>query len=583
MELFRLLGTIIIDNEAANRAIDDTTDKANDSSTQTTGAFQKIGAAAGAVARGIGMAGAAIGGAFIAAVEGTREYRTQMGQLESAFVTADHSAGAAKKTYSDLNAVLGDSGQATEAAQQLAKLADSEKELDNWTGILTGVYATFGEALPVEGLAEAANHTAKVGEVQGSLADALEWSGISIDTFNDQLAECSTEQERQKLIMDTLNGTYGEASRQYQETNKDIMDANRAQEQLTDAFAELGRIGEPIMTAIKTKVAEMVTAAVPHIQNFVNTMKDMKTWIQNNESTIKTWASVIAGAVVTIGTMTLALKWSGIMTAAANAVKGLRIAIVALNVAMRANLIGVIISLIAGLVTAFVLLWKNNEGFRNFFLKMWDKIKSATGTAVGWIKGKFSDFKTGLKTVQDTFGKIQTTIKDKLEKARDTVKKVIDKIKGFFNITLKFKGISMPDISISWAKKPKVMYEAAKLLGLDGVPKFSVDWNAEGAVFDRPTIFGAFGGRLQGGGEAGPEAAAPISVLQQYVRSAVRAENSGILDALAEQSRAMMDFLESVIPKQVLLDTGALVGELTPAVDVRLGQRMAHAKRGNTR
>lgn len=524
-----------------------------------------------------------MGGAFIAAVEGTREYRTQMGQLETAFATADHSAGAAKKTYSDLNAVLGDSGQATEAAQQLALLADSEKELDSWTGILTGVYATFGEALPVEGLAEAANHTAKMGEVQGSLADALEWSGISIDDFNGQLAKCSTEQERQKLIMDTLNGTYGEASKQYQDTNKDIIAANRAQEQLTGAFAELGRIGEPIMTAIKTKVAEMVTAAVPHIQNFVNTVKSMATWVKNNESTIRTWASVIAGAVVTIGGMTLALKWSGIMTAAANAVKGLRVAVVALNVAMRANIIGIIISLIAGLVTAFVLLWKNNEGFRQFFLDMWSKIKSATGTAVGWIKEKFGVLKSALKTVQDTFGKIQSTISSKLESAQKTVKKVIDKIKGFFNINLKFKGISMPDISISWAKKPKLMYEAAKLLGLDGVPKFSVKWNAEGAVFDRPTIFGAFGGQFQGGGDAGLEAAAPISVLQKYVRAAVRAENNGLMDALADQNRAMMDFLESVIPKTVMLDTGALVGELTPAVDVRLAERLNHARRGNTR
>lgn len=115
------------------------------------------------------------------------------------------------------------------------------------------------------------------------------------------------------------------------------------------------------------------------------------------------------------------------------------------------------------------------------------------------------------------------------------------------------------------------------------VPKISVKWNAEGAVFDQPTIFWAFGGQLQGGGDAGPEAAAPISVLQKYVRAAVRAENGGLLDALAEQNRAMMDFLESVIPRQVRLDTGALVGELTPAVDVRLAQRLVHSRRGNTR
>lgn len=573
MELFRLLGTIAIDTAAADKAIEDTTKKANDSSKQTSGAFQRIGSAAGTIARGIGVAGAAIGGAMIAAVEGTREYRTQMGQLETAFATADHSAGAAQKTYSDLNAVLGDSGQATEAAQQLALLADSEKELDNWTGILTGVYATFGEALPVEGLAEAANHTAKMGEVQGSLADALEWSGTSVDAFNAQLAECSTEQERQKLIMDTLNGTYGEASKQYQETNKDIIAANRAQEQLTGAFAELGRVGEPIMTAIKTAVADMVVAAVPHIQSFTEKMKDLRKWVKDNETTIKAWGTAIAAAVVTIGTMTLALKWSGIMTAAANAVKGLRTAILALNVAMRANPIGIVISLIAGLVTAFVLLWQNNEGFRQFFLNMWDKIKSATGTAVGWIKDKFGGLKSALKTVQDVFGKIQTTITDKLDKAKEKVGKAIEKIKGFFDF----------DWSLPKLKMPTFKATGKFSLNPPSVPKLSVKWNAEGAVFDKPTIFGAYGGQFQGVGDAGLEAAAPISVLQKYVQAAVRAENSGLIEQLASQNRAMMDFLESVIPRQVRLDTGALVGELTPAVDVRLAERLSHTRRGNTR
>ena len=156
MELFKLLGTIAIDTDEANKAIDDTTNKAEDSQKKQSGAFSKIGTAAGTLAKGVLGVGAALGGAFIAATEGTREYRVSMGQLEAAFTTAEHTAEDAKNTYNDLNAVLGDSGQATEAAQQLALLTDNEKELDNWTNILTGVYATFGEALPVEGLAEAA-------------------------------------------------------------------------------------------------------------------------------------------------------------------------------------------------------------------------------------------------------------------------------------------------------------------------------------------------------------------------------------------------------------------------------------------
>lgn len=150
-----------------------------------------------------------------------------MGKLDTAFVTNGHSSEAAKRTYSDLNSVLGDSGQAVEAANHLALLTNNEQDLQTWTDICTGVYATFGASLPIEGLTEAANETAKVGEVTGPLADALNWAGISEDSFNDKLAACSNEQERQKLIMETLNGTYSKASEQYKKTNKDVIAAEK--------------------------------------------------------------------------------------------------------------------------------------------------------------------------------------------------------------------------------------------------------------------------------------------------------------------------------------------------------------------
>ena len=167
MELFRLLGTVAVDNTEAKKALNETSQEANEAANETKEAFSKIGGVAGTIAKGIGMAGLAIGGALVGAVESTREYRAEMALLDSAFLTAGHSSKEAKQTYSDLNAVLGDSGQAVEASQHLALIADNEKELTGLTDILTGVYATFGESLPLEGLAEGINHSASLGEVQG--------------------------------------------------------------------------------------------------------------------------------------------------------------------------------------------------------------------------------------------------------------------------------------------------------------------------------------------------------------------------------------------------------------------------------
>lgn len=99
----------------------------------------------------------------------------------------------------------------------------------------------------------------------------------------------------------------------------------------------------------------------------------------------------------------------------------------------------------------------------------------------------------------------------------------------------------------------------------------------------KPTIFGMTGNTFLGGGEAGSEAVAPISLLQDYVKTAVKAENEGIIRTLIEQNQILMDFLRRIIPKSVLLDSGVLVGELTPAIDIQLSDRWSHARRGNTR
>lgn len=579
MELFKLLGTIAVDANQAHKAIDDTSRKAENASKQTSSAFAAIGGAAVKVGQTVITAGAALGGAWIAAIEGTREYRAQMGLLDSAFQASGHSSTAAKDTYSALNAVLGDTEQAVEAAQHMALLADNEKELSTWTDIATGAYAVFGNSLPTESLAESSQEVSRSGELTGGLVDALVWAGISESEFQKKLDACSTEQERQNLIMNTLNDTYGKASDQYKKTNKDVMEARKAQERLTDAMAELGAVGEPILTAIKNKVADMVTAAVPHLQNLVNKVKDVKKWVQDNKKTIDIWKAAIVGTTASVASFVLILKWGAIMSAAKKAITGVRTAVLLLNAAMRANIIGLIVSLIIGLVAAFVTLWKNNEGFRKFWINLWNKIKSACSTAVTGIKNKFNDLKDAAGKVKKWFEDIRKAIADKIGAARDAVDKAIKKIKGYFPLSIGkiFSNLKIPKISVSGGKAPFGIAGKGKL------PSFDVKWNAEGAILTKPTIFGAMGNTLLGGGEAGMEAVAPIDLLQGYIRAAVRAEDEGIRATLIEQNAMLMDFLRRTMPKAVLLDTGAVVGELTPAIDAGLADKWEHTKRGNTR
>ena len=636
MELFKLLGTVAVDNSSAIKAMDDTAKKAGATSTETSEAFSKIGSVAGGIAKGIGIAGAALGGAWIAAIEGSREYRTEMGKLDTAFVSNGHSSEAAKQTYSDLNAVLGDTGQAVEASQHLAKLTDNEKDLQTWTDICTGVYATFGASLPIEGLTEAANETAKTGLLTGGLTDALNWAGISEEKFQEKLDKCSNEQERQKLIMDTLNGTYSKASEQYKETNKDVIASQKAQEKLTDAFAEVGRIGEPILTAIKDKVADMATAAIPHLENFVQKVKDIITWVKENQTTIDIWIGVILGAATAIGTFLLILNWGTIMTAAANAVKVVRTAILGMNAAMLANPVALVVALLAGLVVAFIYLWNNVEGFRKFWINAWNLIKSAASKAkeaitkafsnIGsWFKEKFGQIQKAGQNVMDkvknffssakskitsTFSNIGSWFGDKFRSAWNGVKNAFSSWGSFFGglwtkIKSKFGSIgsslgkTMGDAVKSGMNKVisaiqgtinkgiglinSAIRLANKLPGINvgTVPKLSLPRLAKGGVLERGQI-----GLLEG---TGAEAVVPLEHNRAWLSrvaedlNELQGNRGGNTSEITSLLNRAIDLLEDLARMKICLDTGAMVGELVPAIDGRLSDRWSHAKRGNTR
>lgn len=580
MELFKLLGTISIDNTKADKAIDETTNKAQDSEAKQKSAFAKIGTAAVAGAKVVAGAGVALGGAWVAAIEGTREYRVSMGKLETAFTTSGHSAKTAKDTYSTLNSVLGDSDVAVEAASHLAKLVDNEKDMNTWTNICTGVFATFGDSLPIESLTEAANETAKTGQLTGSLADALNWAGVNEEEFQAKLEACTTEQERQKLITSTLNGLYNESAESYRKNNQELIEAEKANQKLKDAMAQLGAVGEPILTAIKTKVSDMVNASLPRLESMIQKTKDMIKWFKQNKTTIHNWAAGILAATVTIGSFILVMKWGAIMTAAANALKKVRAAFLLLNTVMRANPIGLVISLISGLVAAFVYLWNNNKGFRQFWISMWDRIKSATGTAVSWIKSKFNSLKDAVGKVKTTFNNIKKAISDRINDAKESVGKAIDKIKGFFPLKVGkiFSNLKIPKISVTGGKAPY------GIGGFGKKPSIDVKWNAEGAIFDKPTIFSTASG-FQGVGEAGAEAIAPIETLKTYIADAVKSRDEDIVRSLEMQVTRLISFMQDYFPKdyQIMLDTGVLAGELTPKINSRLADTFRHNKRGNTR
>lgn len=193
--------------------------------------------------------------------EATEEYRESMAMLNTAFETAGFSQETATEAYRGFYRILGETDTATEASQLLAQLATSSEDVSKWVDIAAGVYGTFGDALPIEGLIEAANETAKTGEVTGVLADALNWVGISEDEVNDKLSQFVDTTSRAKYLTELLGGAYQETADTFYENNASIMEARDAQADLDETTAVLGEsIGN-----LKTKLLEAFGPAIIEI------------------------------------------------------------------------------------------------------------------------------------------------------------------------------------------------------------------------------------------------------------------------------------------------------------------------------
>jgi phage-related minor tail protein len=350
----------------------------------------------------------------------TQEYREDIGKLETAFQSANLSTELATKTYKDFYSVLGEEDRSVEAVNHLAKFVSTEKDMATWTDICTGIWGTFGDSLPIEGLTEAANETAKTGELTGVLTDALNWAaaagekfGVRLkantkaneeynkkvteaksaeDFFKIALSELSTEQERSAFITETLNELYADAAQKYRDNNAGIIEARKATSEYTDAQAALGVAMEPVQTKltafkasfVKEFTPQLKKQVIPAVQEFIATLEKngtIKKFSDSLANTAKKVLPVVANAisfvienlealinitfsvVAAFAALNAAMKVTSAVTAVTTAVKGLTAGVglatkaqVLWNAAMSANPIGAVITAIALLVAGIAVL-----------------------------------------------------------------------------------------------------------------------------------------------------------------------------------------------------------------------------------
>lgn len=217
--------------------------------------------------------------------ESTEEFRVSMGKLESAYNAVGYSANSARTTFREFYAILGDTDTAVEASQLLANMTDSMADQARWTEIAAGVYGTFGDSLPINGLIEAANETAKVGQVTGVLADALNWVGISEDDFNPRLAACTDTQERTKLITDTLTAAYKDAAAAMKDNNSVVMKSREAQLKLQEAQSKVGEQVSRLKTALTNVFSPAVEKVLGLVERLTGKIADVaEEWAETSDA-----------------------------------------------------------------------------------------------------------------------------------------------------------------------------------------------------------------------------------------------------------------------------------------------------------
>lgn len=298
---------------------------------------------------GVSTAAAGLAGAVAATVPATAEYRKIMASLESSSELAGYSAEKTEQTYKTLYGVLADDQTAATTTANLQALGLSQGQLQELLNGTIGAWAKYGDSIPIDGLAESINETAKTATVTGTFADVLNWAGTSEDAFNAKLANCRNESERANLIMQELaNQGLMQAGQKWQENNANLVAGNQATADFQQATAELAETVAPIVTQITQIVAGLLAkfnSLPPSTQQIIGV--------------IVLLTAALGPALSGIGFMT-----SGVGSMMNGFSKATPI-VKSLWTVLKANPILLIISLITLVVTGIVTLYNKCEWFRD--------------------------------------------------------------------------------------------------------------------------------------------------------------------------------------------------------------------------
>lgn len=324
---------------------------------------------------------------------------------------------------------------------------------------------------------------------------------------------------------------------------------------IVEAFSGFGEavggafeILSPYIETARDAISQFAAAAQPLVDTVLQNLGVAFTTVATIVSVVFGAAFEVVGGIV----MTVMGTISGIIQTTVGVIQtviGVFVGIFTGNWQMAAN----------GAQTVF-------QGMSTTVTSIVNGLSSALSGIINGISGTFQAVFNGISTtVGNVFHGISSTIGNVMGDAKNTVSGALDAISGFFRgLHLEFPKIKLPHFSISGTFS----------LAPPSVPSLGIEWYADGGVLMNPTMFGMNGNKAMIGGEAGPEAVAPISTLTGYISDAVN--NSKSDDELISEISGLR---EDVRNMRVVMD-GQTVGSIvSPYVDSNLGEYKVVANR----
>ena len=354
--------------------------------------------------------------------EETKEYQKIMGSLEVSSEKAGYSAEETADTYRQLYGVLGDDQTAATTTANLQALGFAQEDLKDLTNAAIGAWATYGDSIPIDGLAESINETIQAGQVTGNFADVLNWAGTSEDDFNAKLENAADSTERANIVMEELaRQGLVEAGEAWQKNNESLVESNQAAADFQDTMAEMSERLSPVLTAVQNGINQLLGSLLDMaegidfsavgdsieagfsfvIDTILPKLRDGFQWILDNREALVTALIAIGTAVSTymagqqvyaFATTTLPKIISGFSTffttlsGGGGVFAALTAAInpVTLAIAGIAAAVGVVVG-------AFATLWNTSEEFRTNIIAIWNQLVTTFQTFTQGIVDRLNE------------------------------------------------------------------------------------------------------------------------------------------------------------------------------------------------